>query len=396
MMHRAPSTLTKDDVEALVGRARESKTLEFKAQLPGNDRQSKVDFLSGITSLANTAGGDFLMGVSASKGIAVGLVPIAVANLDDEMLRLENILRDSVEPRLPPVQMAAIDCGSATYVFVIRVVRSWVAPHRVMTDNRFYGRNSAGCFPLDVQEVRTSFLLSDSLTERLRAFRNERLMRIMSDEAPVPLEAGGKMVVHAIPLSQFASGANLDIVAQVAAGHVMPLPPGRIGRPNDGRVNLDGLVTVSRSQPASAQVAYCQVFRNGAVEGVQVLPTDGEDGHTYLLRNYEPKVIGTLRNYLMFLEDQSMGFPIFVFLSFVNAANCMLRTPPWPGAESGSAFVENGPLGRDVVALPEVVLPDAVDLPRAMRLTFTTVWNAFGFATSLNYDGTGQWVGGEE
>jgi hypothetical protein len=44
--------------------------------------------------------------------------------------------------------------------------RSWIAPHRVKANDKFYGRNSKGKYPLDVSELRTAFMLSEQLTEK--------------------------------------------------------------------------------------------------------------------------------------------------------------------------------------------------------------------------------------
>ena len=51
------------EVKALVGRVRESKTLELKASLsPRNDGALKM--MAGVSALANTSGGDFYIGAS--------------------------------------------------------------------------------------------------------------------------------------------------------------------------------------------------------------------------------------------------------------------------------------------------------------------------------------------
>ncbi len=57
-----------DDLQALVDNGvRESKTIEYKLELPGNADSEKAKFLASVSSLANTAGGDHLFGVRASR-----------------------------------------------------------------------------------------------------------------------------------------------------------------------------------------------------------------------------------------------------------------------------------------------------------------------------------------
>jgi hypothetical protein len=56
-------------------------------------------------------------------------------------------------------------------VDAVRAHRSWLAPHRVVTNDKLYGRNSAGKYPLDVSESRTAFVLADSVPDLIRNFR---------------------------------------------------------------------------------------------------------------------------------------------------------------------------------------------------------------------------------
>lgn len=114
---------------SIVGLARESKTLEFKAELPrkaDSDADSDlVPFIAGVSSLANTAGGDFVVGVAAKDGTVVAVLGITVPNVDAEKLRLEQALANGLEPRLLRIDIEAINCGADQYVLVIWVPRSW-------------------------------------------------------------------------------------------------------------------------------------------------------------------------------------------------------------------------------------------------------------------------------
>ena len=60
---------------------------------------------------------------------------------------------------------------------VIRVPRSWSAPHRVvyLKDMNFYERNPTGKHPMSLGELRSAFVLSASIADRMRAFGEERL-----------------------------------------------------------------------------------------------------------------------------------------------------------------------------------------------------------------------------
>jgi hypothetical protein len=104
-----------------------------------------------------------------------------------------------------------------------------------------------------------------------------------------------------------------------------PLPPGRIGHSNNYAANLDGLVTFTN--PADQQAyGYAQVFRSGAVEGVDLLGTDENTSISYLTATtFENTVVSAVRNYLKFTTSLDLGFRVFVFLSFCGMTNCLLE-----------------------------------------------------------------------
>src|SRR5437879_1630499 len=79
----------------------ESRTLEFKQDLQVATDEQKQEFLSDVTALGNTDGGDIVFGMRAEKGMAKGLVGLRNFVPDDRIGQLENLLRDFVQPRLP-------------------------------------------------------------------------------------------------------------------------------------------------------------------------------------------------------------------------------------------------------------------------------------------------------
>src|SRR4051812_9816459 len=100
--------LAKEHLQGLVeGTVAEGRELEFKASV-GRDDAAKREFLADVSSFANAVGGDLLVGVAEEDGVAAALPGMTRSSVDGEILRLENILRDGVDPRIPGVQMRAI------------------------------------------------------------------------------------------------------------------------------------------------------------------------------------------------------------------------------------------------------------------------------------------------
>ena len=148
----------------------------------------------------------------APNGIAEEVIGLN-GDLDAELNRLENIIRTGVQPRLTGYSAKPVSLANGKKVLVFRIASSWALLHRVTMGghDKFYGRNSTGKYALDVPELRSLFLLSESIADRIRNFRAERVSLILSSQTPVPLEAGPKTVVHAVPFGAFNGSYQFDV-----------------------------------------------------------------------------------------------------------------------------------------------------------------------------------------
>ena len=87
--------------------------------------------------MANAFGGDFVFGIvdrkgkdNQSTGIADSLAGMKIANVQAEISRFENLIRDGISPRLAGISMQPVTCPQGD-VLVIRVPRSRNKPHMV-------------------------------------------------------------------------------------------------------------------------------------------------------------------------------------------------------------------------------------------------------------------------
>ena len=382
-----PGPIKDVDVTALqaliTNEVREGKTIEYKLKMPGSADSDVVPLLATVSSFANTGGGDLLIGVEAVDGVPQQLPGLEIDNLDKDTLRIEQLIRGNIEPRIPRVEIHPISISDGRWVWVIRVFTSWIAPHRVSKNSKFYARNSAGRYELDVGELRTSFTMSETLATRIRDFRADRIARIYGDQGPVPLEPGGCMIIHVLPLGAFLANYAVAIASYPGSKH-RQRPIGSSGW--NERINLDGIVTFTGDEERASR-AYTQMFRTGVVEAVSVLYMD--EGRMNLPSvAYEEDVMEVLGSYYSFAEEFDIDPPYYLFLSFVGVRGCNFgvgRT--WMSEE---AVV----LRQETLILPEIVVESRDDSPhQVLRPTFDMVWNAFGFAASSNYDDQGNWVG---
>ena len=159
-----------DRLEALkADGTRESRHLV--ETLPGAIEDDKKEFPADATSFANAAGGDLIYGVRERRDTArkptgeiEEIVGLPNLSFDAERLRLENVLRDGVAPRLSPVAFHLIPRDPAPPCLLVRIPRGWAGLHMIISKNwsRFYSRNSGGKYQLDVNEIRAGFLAAET------------------------------------------------------------------------------------------------------------------------------------------------------------------------------------------------------------------------------------------
>ena len=123
------------------------------------------------------------------------------------MQTLGNMIRDGIEPRIQGVQIQAIPLTHDAHCFVLRVPRSWYPPHRVcaQNSNRFWIRNSSGAHEASIEELRTLFTFASSSFDRIRQFQQERVTEILTRQGSRPLQGGGRLIPHIVPLAAFSS-----------------------------------------------------------------------------------------------------------------------------------------------------------------------------------------------
>jgi hypothetical protein len=245
----------------------EGPTLEYKSALPGSADSDKLEFLADVSSFANSNGGDIVYGMAEESGVPVGFPGVLIEDLDFLKLRLESIIRDGTDPRLIGVDFHRIQVDGGNSVLIIRVPRSWGAPHRVTYKayGHFYARNTAGKYRMDVDQLRAAFVSNEAVADRVRSFRRDRIGIVRNvNAAPVRIGSGPKLILHILPVASFALGVRLIDVVSESTRQFSPM--GTRG-PGDytSRLNLEGRVNHTLLAHGSSD-RYTQVFRSGALE----------------------------------------------------------------------------------------------------------------------------------
>jgi predicted HTH transcriptional regulator len=132
LQHLSVDQITEAQLQRLIdGRASETRDIEYKRDSYSNADRDHAEFLADISSFANTAGGDLVVGMAATNGVPTGFAPIAV-DPDTAILRLENIARSGLQPRILNLAMRAVPLATGDCALVIRVPRSYNPPHRIV------------------------------------------------------------------------------------------------------------------------------------------------------------------------------------------------------------------------------------------------------------------------
>ncbi len=368
----------------------EGSDLEFKQAPYGGADDDKREFLKDVTALANTSGGHIVIGLVADAGIASALSPIELSIADSEKQRLENMLLDSIEPRLVGVQIREVAAAGGV-VLILRVPRSWNPPHRVTFKrlNKYYLRHSAGVYEPSVDQLRAVFLGGADIERRLLEFRIDRLGRLLSGERGVSLHARGQIVVQTVPLSGASSGFVMPTVAEAMGVFAPP------GNPSATyRFNLDGLlIHSSASHGPDRTTSYTQIFRDGRIEMarggyIREANRDGAIGNIVVSGSLVTQLASAVRRSVEGVRRCGVADPLAILISFLDAAGSRLP-PPDSFAEASDKLDR-----RDILFAPIIIESDYAVGDRALEPVLDALWNAYGHEYCYSArDQEGRWQG---
>lgn len=238
--------------------------------------------------------------------------------------------------------------------------------------------------------------MSETITERIRRFREERIATLYANETPVPMHEGTMTVLHILPVSSFATGQKIDVDKAVSLAS-RPNPMRHYGY--NWRYTLEGHLTYSSSgggeddeEKERKAYSYVHIYRNGIIEFVEMdmLRWREKVGLKIPSLLFEKEIIEAVRTTTATLKSMEVPTPVIVFLTLVKVKGYTM------GVNKERWFSDGGghPIDREILTLPELVIenPDD-DAGRVMKLVFDSLWNACGYPGSRYYNDKGEWVG---
>lgn len=375
------------DIQELVdAQVPEGLRLDFKLTNYGKSDSDKRELLKDVSALANSHGGHLVIGVEETEGVAAKIVGVDI-DADAEILRMDQILRNAIEPPIPGIRIRSISLAIGRKVFLLRIPRSWNPPHRVTAQgiNRFYIRHSAGVHEPSIEELRALFNQSTTALEKARQFRNKRISTVANGVGHRPLVNEGRLFIHIVPTAAFSGMVHLD-VEKIFEIHNAFLPLATMSM--TPRFNFHGFVN---ERGGDQNHGYTQIFRNGSLEATKASMVKKRGDYLFIPGwALEEDIFQHLSPYIDGLRDIGVPPPLIIMFTLEGVKGAYYNI------EENTRYENELPLPDDVLFLPECVLEDygtVLEYHKAVRPAFDALWNAIGYSKSQSFDEKGYWVG---
>jgi hypothetical protein len=300
-------------------------------------------------------------------------------------------------------------------VFVALAVRwaitqnGWFEPYTVICGivlvcvdlfRRYFDRNEA-LNKIEGDEERkgshdtSSPTSSDSLAEKIRHFRDERIELVVANNLPVRLTPHPKTVLHLLPYSALDPNSSIDVsLLEHRSSEFPPLSPYHL-RSWGPRYNRNGLLITGNSGDPPVPSTYLQLFRSGVVEAVESMslrsqhPRDLGLDPIISASAFEGVVIEALKRFLRLLELVEIEPPIVVMLSLVGVKGYRLCIPGHMNGNISTYKIED-----DNFLLPIGLIQSYTEpVDKVLQPAFDAIWQSVGYARDTLYQdsGKGNW-----
>jgi hypothetical protein len=334
-----------------------------------------------------------IIGLDAPNGIPDKPTPFG-NNFDDEILRLENIARGGLQPRIS-LSSRAIPTQVGHFL-ILRVARSYNPPHRIIRENnnRFWARSSAGKYEPNVDELRNLFMLAPRIADRTRDFRMARLARIAAGDAPVTLMYPDALVLHVVPFSAFDRDPDLPM-AELQQNYTAFHPMGSQSSTSI-KINFDGLLTMSNyDRSKGVERAYVQLFRGGIVEAVDRLYVGASGEPLIPVSDTDRKIVPNSLRLMRDLSEIKADPPYAVLVSFLTPERGRFNFTPL-GSDSAYRDYMGSYTDRAQYDFKEVIfdtVPADLDVCASfMKPSLDQVAHAGGAPASPSYNKDGAFI----
>ncbi len=382
MFNKPLSEIELSDIQDLIDDGvTESRILDFKSQLYKRGNDGSRDFLIDVTALANSLGGNIVIGVREEGLIATEIVPISV-DLDKTLQCFEDLLKNNTDRRLSGVRFHHVDAGNGI-VLIINVPRSVNRPHAVHYGKywRFHARNEVGNFQMNVAQLMDVFL---SERDEHHAVSN----RVQSKMTRHSSFAGGRVELYIAP----ATNLNLNWEEMKIAIAKTRLPtctdfPTEINRG-------PSFTEIAAKSDDENLVLHTRIFRDGILQAVTSEHTQTEQlqseneadklrnrlkarrmGRQGVLRDeFVDSFFCAIDSYIEALSYLDAELPLYVYLCLRDLKGHRLSY-----LAKGTVQTTDIEFDSDTVVIGIVLIKDMQSFDRSQLLIlFNDVWSTVG------------------
>jgi hypothetical protein len=365
---------------------REGKTIEYKREIALGSSDQKRKFIRSVASFANASGGEIVFGMEAVDAKPIQIRPLVDFEPDAGVRFLRDLVRAHVQPHLFGTEFKAVPVQNG-WALVMRVGRSWKPPHMVTfeLDNRFYTRDANGCVPMNISEIRDSFLASGTVKERIQEYRFQRLSAIRSGEHPLKLPQLPFSVLHILPFRSFVEDSGVEPDGLTDQDLYPPARWQGYGRAYD----MDGVYGCGWDNDRECG-NYTFISRSGCIEALMNAGLPARDDWKYISNpGFEKQFFKIVERYFKVLRKLAVEPPVVIALTLLDVKNFSLYSGPM------SSLVASGarPIRQRDLSLPTITV-STYDQPieAMLRPMFDALWNSCGLKRSFNYDQNGSWL----
>lgn len=359
----------------------ENKELEYKdysfadGKIP--DKQ-KEKFMKEIAAFANTNGGTIIIGMQENEDrlpISLSGAGLSMGEFDDWLSSFRQLVLSRIRPHLHGVECVPVELSDSNIAIVIYVPKSYARPHSFWDGNKdeFFMRYANGITYMDIDDLRKEFLYANSIQDKIRQFRRDRISMIAANECIGNLGNRAKIIFHIIPEWSFELGNSVELDFFRNNHEFRPIATSSW----DARYNADGYCIYSIDIESKIIKDYTQVFHNGIFEAVEIrLMSENGQNEVYEWSLTQSACIKALISYGNLMEDLHIPKPWHILATIINAkdyvANC-----GW-----GDFSL---PIERNLIYSLDGLCTEDIQMKTALRPVFDSLSNAFGFAKSYAF-----------
>ena len=143
---------TVEDLNLLIkNEVQESIHLEYKAS-PAIDKKERHEIAKDVSSFANSDGGIIIYGINENEHLPVE-IDEGVDHSKYTREWLEQVVNSNISPIIDGIEIVQIPLSSKRSSFVIKIPKSFRAPHQEQTSKKYYRRYNFMAQPMEDYEI---------------------------------------------------------------------------------------------------------------------------------------------------------------------------------------------------------------------------------------------------